>query len=126
MEYALAGFPENLWGQQVTIAAGASESEAIPTGGRALVAIVMPGAWTAALIGIKAGLTPAALGVVYDNADNLALVKTAASRFLSVPLDNAVFAPYISVVSVAANGSATNQEAARTLILLFRRYLGGQ
>lgn len=121
MEYLLQGYPENLYAQQVTIAAGASESEAVPTQGHALVAVVMPAVWTAANIAPKAGVSPTALQFVGgDTVQQVA--KALAARIVPFPTD-AVFGPFLSIASVDDTGAAVNQVADRVLILLFRRYL---
>lgn len=126
-EYKIAGYPMNLDAQIVTIAAGASASEMIVTQGRALVAIQMPAAWTAASLGFKVCLTgnPADLLPVYNNGGTVVTTPAAANTYIAFPLPDAVFGPYLQITSVTA-GTTTgvNQVAAATLILLFKNFLG--
>lgn len=124
MNYTLEGAADNLYAESVTIASGASESEAIPTQGKSLVGIVMPAAWTsAANLTPRVGLTRGSLLPVYDAGGNLQKTAADASRYIAIPLSDAVWGPYLAVRSVDSDGVAVNQAAARTIILLFRRYL---
>jgi hypothetical protein len=109
----------------VTIPNGTAESEAVLTQGRALVGVIMPSAWTAANLGIKAGLAPGTLQVAYDNGGGILQSVVVASVFVAVPTDSVVYAPYVSVTSVNTDkgGAAVAQGAARVIVLLFRRYL---
>ena len=122
-DYKIHGQPDNLYAQTVTIASGASTSEWIAPQGKALIGIQMPAAWTAAKIAINAGVSPNSLGQVYDNAGNRAAVTVAASEFIAIPLDSAVFAPYLSLSSVDGSGNPVNQGQDAVIILLLRRYL---
>jgi hypothetical protein len=119
------GFADNLYAQQVTIGNGVNESEAVLTQGRALVGVILPAAWTAANLGLKAGFSAGTLQAAYDNGGNLLQSVVAASTFVALPTDSVVYAPWISVTSINTDrtGSAVNQGAARTIVLLFRRYL---
>lgn len=127
MEFALAGSPDNLRAQQVTIASGASASEMIPTQGMALIGVLMPSAWTAANIGYKACLSgrPNDLVTAYDGGGIVLQTPAAASRFLAFPLTDAIFAPFLQIVSVdPADGTTpVNQGAERSVVLLFRRFM---
>ena len=126
MDVPIGGYPNNLRAQKVTILNGTAVSEMIATQGDALVAIEMPGTWTAANIGIQACLSGNAskLKNVYDNAGNLQQSQAAASEFIVFPWNNAIFGPFIALTSVAA-GTTTpaNQGQDTELVLLFRRFL---
>lgn len=116
---------ENLHFETVTIAAGASASADIFSQGHALVGIFMPAAWTAANIGYEVSFDNKTWVTAYDNAQNLEQSKVQASSFISIPLGDAIFAPFLRLKSVDATNAAVNQVAAATLILVLRRYLGG-
>lgn len=125
MEYILPGGLENLWAEQITIQAGGSVAEAVFTQGHALVGILMPAAWTAALLGYEVSVDNVTYRTAWDNGSNLSQTKVQAGSYISIPMSDTVFAPYIRVKSVDGTNTAVNQVAAATLILLFRRYLGG-
>ena len=118
-------FSEDLYQIGVTIGSGAAESGAVFTQGMVLVGVIMPAVWTAANLGIKAGLAAGSLQAAYDNAGGLLQAVVNAGTFVAIPNDSAVFAPWISVTSINTNrsGSAVNQAVAANLTLLFRRYL---
>lgn len=119
-ELNLAGGAENLWACTVTIKSGASESEAVATQGHALSTVFMPGAWTAADIVVKAGLT---IDSLVSGQANQKTGNAAASVYTAFPTGDAVFAPYISIQSVDAAGAAVPQAADRVLTLIFRRFV---
>lgn len=119
-EIQLDGFPENQWGVYVTIKSGASESEIIATQGRALVLAILPLAWTAANIAVKAGIVK---DTVFPGTGNLRVSNAVAGQYTAFPTSDAVFAPYISVQSVDDTGAAVAQAADRVLILIFRRFV---
>ncbi|MBZ5621452.1 MAG: hypothetical protein LAQ69_22410 [Acidobacteriia bacterium] len=118
-------FSDDLYQIAVTIGSGTAESGAVFTQGMVLVGVIMPAVWTAANLGIKAGLAAGSLQAAYDNAGGLLQAVVAASAFVALPSDSTVFAPWISVTSINTDksGSAVNQGAARSITLLFRRYL---
>ena len=118
---------ENCWAEVVTIAAGTSKSDAICTQGHQLVGIQMPAAWTAASIGFDCSIDSLVFQTTLDNNATLVQEKVAASQFIVVPLAHWIISPYIKLKSVvAASDTPTNQVAAATLTLLFRRVQGGQ
>lgn len=135
MDIQIAGFPDNLWLQQVTIASGASASEVIATQGRALIGIYTPTTgWTAANIGYKTcwNGNQSTLVNSYNAGGTLeqTIVSTdAASASIGImfPVPDAIFAPYIQLTSVAAASpqvtTPVNQLAERVIMLLFRKYL---
>jgi hypothetical protein len=126
MRIEIAGFPANLYLEQVTIPAGTAVSEMVATQGMALVGIIMPGTWTAAAIGFKACASgnPSNLLYVYDSGGNPITTVVSTSRHVAFPMTDALFAPYLQIASVTAGSvTAVNQVAAAVLLLLFRRYL---
>lgn len=125
-DITLAGNPGNLWGQKVTIPAGAAQSEMITTAGLALVGVVMPDAWDPADLGYKAGYDsdPNNLQIAYSAAGAAYTTAVDASRFVAFPIADAIFAPNLQITSVVAGGQSTtpaNQTVAREIILVFRR-----
>jgi hypothetical protein len=132
MEIKLAGYPDNLSAQQVTIQNGAAVSEMIATQGRALIGIFTDAfGWTDAAIGYKSCFSgnPNDLKTVYDSGGNYLQTKVSTDAaadqiFIAFPQSDVVFAPFLQLTSRAAGtDNATNQAAARTLTLLFRNYL---
>ena len=127
--YALDQDPENLWAETCTIANGASIADAIWTQGRALVGIQMPAAWTAANLGYEVSVDNSTWQTAYDAAGNFEQTIVNAAAYICIPLSDSIFGPYLRVKSVVTASPTVNtpqnQGAARTLILLFRRYLGG-
>lgn len=114
---------QNLYQCTVTIANGASESEAINLGGRAWGMVILPAGWTAAKLGMKVGLTSGGTfyGPVKDQAGALVLATVAASDAIALPQgDNHVWGPFVKLVSCDASGVAVNQGADRVLTLLVR------
>ncbi len=116
---------ENLWGMSVTITAATGLAEAVSTQGQALVGILMPAAWTAAKLGFDASLDNITYRTAYDNNGGYEQSTAEASAFICFPISDAIFAPFIRLKSVDASNVAVAQGADRTLILVFRRYLGG-
>jgi hypothetical protein len=119
---------ENLYREDVVIPAGGSEAPPILTEGRAIVAIEMPGTWTAAKVGFEVSVDGATFCTAYDNAGGLLEASAAASRHIAFPLDSALYGPFLKVKSTAPAGTgvAEVQAADRTLKLLFRRLFGGR
>jgi len=113
---------DNLIIVQAKIASGQSDSEVVPTGGMALVGVLMPAVWTPAQIALKAGISKDALVSVYSINGQIQKASADTSRFIPFPTD-AVFAPLIQILSVDEDGAAVEQEGARVLTLVFRKYL---
>jgi len=124
--YALPETAENLWAEQVTIGAGASNSEGCPTQGRALVGITIPGAWSPAVIGYKGSFDGITFYDLITDATG-ALIQTAADAGCDVafPQSDALFRPFIKLFSSDAAGVPVVQAAATDIILTFRRFVGG-
>lgn len=127
MTFPITETAENLWAEVVTIPAGASKSDPVCTQGHQLVGIQMPAAWTAASIGFDSSVDSLVFQTTLDNNAGLIQEKVAASQFILIPLAHWIVVPYLRLKSVvAASDTPTNQVAAATLILLFRRVQGGQ
>lgn len=121
------GWPINLSAQKCTIPSGGSGSEIIPLQGKAIVGLIMPATWTAAAIQYYAGLsmTPSQLKVVKDQTTgNLLQTLVAADDWIIFPLTDALYAPFVQLVSVTpASVTPVTQGAAREIILLLRNFL---
>jgi|SRR6185369_17558586 len=118
---------ENLFGEQITIASGASVSEGVPTLGRGLCGIYLPASWTAANIAFSVSLDGINFVTVVDSSGNLEGCKVTAGTAVAFPTADALKFPFLRVLSVNTDGSgaAVTQGAARTLTLIFQRFLGG-
>ncbi len=135
MDINIAGFPQNLFLEKVTIASGASASEMIPTQGMALIGLFTPtSGWTAANIGFQVGWNGRDIDMVnaYNAAGTLeqAIVSgdaAAASIAIVFPSPDALFVPFLRLTSVLVASpqvtTAAPQGADRVIFLLFRRYL---
>jgi hypothetical protein len=100
------------------IASGASLSGAVDLGGRKLVAIVMPGTWTAASLTFQASPDGVTYYDVYDGATERALT-VAASYYSALAIGDWVGLRWIKVRS-GATGTPVNQAAERTLTLVIQ------
>lgn len=100
----------------VTIANGASLSGAVDLGGRKLVAIIMPDAWTAAGLTFQGSVDGTNFFNVYDGATERALTVSA-SYYSAFNIADWVGFRWIKVRSGTA-GSAVNQAAERVLTLV--------
>ena len=85
----------------------------------------MPAAWTAANIGYDVSIDNVTFNTAYDNGNNLNQSEVQASSYISIPLTNAIFAPFVRLTSVDSSNTPVDQVAAATIILLLKRYLGG-
>lgn len=116
---------DNLFHEDVTIAASGGVGTAFFTQGAAIVGILMPSAWTAAKIGYDVSVDGINWVTAYDGGGGYEQTTAEASAFICIPLSDAIFAPFIRLKSVDASNVAVNQGAARTLTLVTKRYLGG-
>lgn len=124
MSFQLDSRYENLEAVDVTIASGASNSNVATSEGRALVGLRMPAGWDAADLRFKAALKSGdTLLPVFDSFGNPLKATVTESTFITLPLSQACYAPYVCVSSVDTSGNAVNQTADRTIVLLFRRFL---
>ena len=102
-----------------TIAAGASLSGAVGTGGLELAAIITPSGWDAADITFQAKYDGTEYYDAYiSTADTEVTIQAAASRFITIPAGVLNGASSIKVRS-GTTGSAVNQGDAVTLTLIF-------
>lgn len=113
-----------LFSVDVTIASGASVSEPFNLQGKALVGIVMPAAWTAAGIAFAGSVSGriADMQQIYDNGGNPEYCTAAASKPIAFPNSDALFFPFLQLISVSTADKVTPvaQGADRTLTLFFR------
>ncbi len=116
---------DNLFHEDVTIAANASNASVFFSAGNAIVGILMPSAWTAAKIGYEVSLDGINWSTAYDGGGNFEQTTAQASSYLCIPLADAIFGPFVRLKSVDASNVAVVQAAARTLTLVSKRYLGG-
>lgn len=100
----------------VTIANGASLSGAVDLGGRKLVAIDMPAAWTAASLTFQASVDGVTYDDIYDGATERSLT-VAASRYLMQNIGDWVGMRWFRIRSGTA-GTPVNQGAARIITLV--------
>lgn len=105
----------------VTIANGASLSNAASTDSRSLVGVIMPAAWTAASLTFQAGGWPPS-GAAFGNVQNatVEVVYVAdASQYIAIDPLYFLGAPQVKVRS-GTGASPVNQGAERVLGLVFR------
>ena len=104
--------------KSVTISSGSSLSSAVDLGGRKLVAIVMPSAWTAASLTFQASVDGVTYYDVYDGSTERT-VAVAASYYSMLAIGDYVGVRYLKVRSGTA-ASGVNQGADRTLTLVLQ------
>lgn len=100
----------------VVIANGASLSGAVDLGGRKLVALILPDAWTAASLTFQGSVDGTNFFNVYDGATERTLV-VAANYYSAQNIADWVGFRWIKVRSGTA-GTAVNQAAERTITLV--------
>lgn len=124
--YPLHESAENLWAVTCTIPAGANVADAFSTQGHAIVGIVMPAAWTAAVIGIEASVDSGKTwNTAYSNVSLFEQSLAQASSFIAFPFPDKIAAPDVRLKSVDATNVAVNQVAAATIIVILSRLFGG-
>lgn len=104
----------------VTIANGASLSDAEDVRGLLLVGITMPAAWTAADLSFQASADGTTYNDAYDADGNELVVQAAASRYIAIGDMAFQGVAYIKVRS-GTTGAAQAQGAARLVTLHLRR-----
>lgn len=101
----------------VTIANGASLSDAAQVDGAALVGIVMPAAWTAANLTLQASHDDSTYNNMYDELGTEKTIVASTSRYIS--LNPADFLGTNSVkVRSGTSGTPVNQGGDRSIILV--------
>lgn len=101
-----------------TIAASASLSDAVGTGGLELAAIITPSGWDAADITFQAKYDGSTYVNVYDHDDAEVVIDAAASRFITIPAGTLNGATSIKVRS-GTSASAVNQADEVEVTLIF-------
>ena len=112
----------NILNRSITIAAGASQSDAFDTEGTILAGIVMPSAWTAADLTLLASTHQSGTFVpVFDDEGIEVQLTVAASRAIGVSCAAMKLAPF-RYMRVRSGTSATpvTQAAERVLQLIFK------
>lgn len=115
----------NLYTTTVTIANGASLSDAAELGGMNLVGILMPASWTAAGLTFQASPDGSTYGNVFDVTGTEVAVASSgavAAQYVVIPAGGLDGCAFVKVRS-GTSGSAVNQGAARTVTLIARRYM---
>ena len=128
--YQLSETAENLWAETFTFLSGTAVGDGICTQGHGLVGIQMPAVWTAASINYEVSVDGGKTwNLAYDAGGNIQQTIAEASAFICIPLSQAIFAPYLRLRSVAVasppGNTPANQGQDTTLILTFKRFLGG-
>jgi hypothetical protein len=112
--------------QNVSIAAGASLSASINLGEGNLASLIMPAAWTAAILTFQGSIDGVNFYDLFDEAGNEIQYTAAAMALLvgkMVPVDayDSAACNYIKLRS-GTSASAVNQTVARTFGIVTRRY----
>lgn len=103
----------NQYWASTTIPSGEATSGAIPTGGRVILGLVMPAAFTGASITFTVSHDGTTYQALYDESNTQVSVTVAASRSYQLP-DALAAWPYFKIVS------ASNEGAARTLYVVMK------
>lgn len=103
----------------VTIAINESLSGAVAVGDGVFTGIVMPAAWTAAVLTFQASFDGTTFYNLYDEAGGEYTIAADASRYITVPAGDFAGVRFLKVRSGTA-AAAVNQAAARTLSLIVR------
>jgi proteasome assembly chaperone (PAC2) family protein len=115
---------DNLYVKQVTIAASASASEVIETGGAVPVSVFTPTAIDGTTTHFKIQSCLTADGTFVDavnSSGGIVTVPATASKHAQIA--DAVNAPYIKLVAITSLEAADAQAAERTLQVVLRKYL---
>lgn len=105
--------------ETVTIANGASLSDAVDISGAAVVGIVMPAVWTAAELTFQASADGTAYNNLYSDDDSEYSVQAAAARYIHIVPSEFAGIRYLKVRS-GTSGTPVNQGAERTVTLVVR------
>jgi hypothetical protein len=123
-DYRIAGYPDNLRAISLTILSGTAVTEMFATQGWAVLGVIIPAAWTAAVIGQKICLTGNAADLVpVINGSYEQTATITAASFVPIPWSDTAFAPFMALTSIDTTGAAVNQGADRSLIVILRKYL---
>ena len=105
--------------QTVTIANGASLSDAADIEAKTLIAIDMPASWTTANLTLQASIDNSTWDNVFDSLGTEVTISAAASRFILLNPADFVSVRYLKVRS-GTSGTPVNQGGARTITLVVR------
>lgn len=105
--------------QTVTIANGASLSDAADIEAKTLIAIDMPSSWTTANLTLQASIDNSTWDNVFDSTGTEVTISAAASRFILLNPADYVSVRYLKVRS-GTSGTPVNQGGARTITLVVR------
>ena len=105
--------------QTVTIANGASLSNAADIEAKTLIAIDMPSSWTTANLTLQASIDNSTWDNVFDSLGTEVTITAAASRFILLNPADYVSVRYLKIRS-GTSGTPVNQGGARTITLVVR------
>lgn len=91
---------------KASIAAGATESDALDLGGGRLMGLIVPANWVAADITFKVSLDGTTYFTLYDNSDTAYTVQAGSQRAIQLPLQDFTPWQFIKIVSSAAQTQA--------------------
>lgn len=112
-------FPDVVCTTDAVIAEGAALSGAINLGGASLAGFQMPADWTAANLTFQGSATGETFYNLYDKNGNEVTVIAADDRYIQVDVADFAGIKHLKVRS-GTSGSAVNQVAARTIVLVLR------
>jgi hypothetical protein len=104
----------------LTIANGASVSDALPCGNARAIAVVLPNPWTAADVGVEVSTDGGATWApMFDNAGNEYAIKAAAAaaRFVVLSLQDWLGVTYFRLAS-GPSTARVNQGAQRQIVVV--------
>ena len=102
-----------------TIASGGSLSGAVDIGDNVVVGIVIPAAWTVAVITFDASIDGTTYGPLYDRYGTEYTVQVAAARAIPLSIQDFVGFRYLKIRS-GTSGTPVNQGAERVISIVMR------
>lgn len=107
----------------VTIASGESLSGAVEIGDRTVCGVILPAEWTAAGLTFQVSIDGSTYQNLYDSAGEFTLPTDAVAAARTVTIDPVKFLAWTHVkVRSGTSGSAVNQDAARSVVLIVRDF----
>ena len=103
----------------VTISSGGTASTGFATGGYPIVAVGMPGAWTAAGLSLQGSFDDSTYAALKDAYGNEITATVAASTVVQLDPTTALGVPYVKLVS-GTNASAVTQAGDRSITVAFK------
>lgn len=116
----MAAFDAGIYPATATIANGESLSGAVVIQNAAVVGIIMPGTWTAAVLTLQGSADGTTFTDLYDPFGAEIVIAAAASRHIVIPPASLNGLAAIKLRSGTA-GAAVNQGGARTITVVTRR-----